>query len=226
MGWDLKPAYQELLDAFARAAASGRGVEGVLRVGFLGTATAEFVMRAAELLRTRHPGCEVRLHECRFTDGTAPLRNDAIDVLLIDNFAALLPTLAPEHAAGPVLFREAPVLAVSVRHPLARRESVDVAQLARYEMLRPRTSSDQAVRASAPGPAAEAPVPGQAPRWTAPEGAERLFPARAESPPAPVRGPGRPGTRALLAHRSAAALWSAFHAGRGAEPLESGTHLT
>ncbi|MFE2458052.1 LysR family transcriptional regulator [Streptomyces sp. NPDC059402] len=218
---DLKPAYQELLDAFARAAASGRGVEGVLRVGFLGTATAEFVMRAAELLRTRHPGCEVRLHECRFTDGTAPLRDDAIDVLLIDNFAAPLPTLAPEHAAGPVLFREAPVLAVSVRHPLARRESVDVAQLARYEMLRPRTSSDQAVRASAPGPAAEAPVPGQAPRWTAPEGAERLFPARAESPSAPVRGPGGRGGARTTEFGSIQEMWALVGAGHGVFPVPS-----
>lgn len=201
---DLKPAHQAVLDAFARAVAAGRGVDGVLRVGFLGTATAEFVVRAAELLRTRHPGCEVRLHESRFTDGTAPLRDDVIDVLLIDNFAAPLSTLAPEHGAGPVLFREAPMLAVSARHPLARREAVDVAELARYEVLRPRAAAEQSVRAS---------TPGQAARWVAPEGAERLFAAgRADAPSFPLGGApgaGPPGGARNSAVSRRCGRWSA-----------------
>ncbi|MGQ4425169.1 LysR family transcriptional regulator [Streptomyces violaceoruber] len=209
---DLKPAHQAVLDAFARAVAAGRGVDGVLRVGFLGTATAEFVVRAAELLRTRHPGCEVRLHESRFTDGTAPLRDDVIDVLLIDNFAAPLSTLAPEHGAGPVLFREAPMLAVSARHPLARREAVDVAELARYEVLRPRAAAEQAVRAS---------TPGQAARWVAPEGAERLFAAgRADAPSFPLGG--APGGRAAgrsTEFGSVQEMWALVGAGHGVFPV-------
>ncbi|MEW1995037.1 LysR family transcriptional regulator [Streptomyces coelicoflavus] len=196
---DLKPAHQAVLDAFARAVASGRGVDGVLRVGFLGTATAEFVVRAAELLRTRHPGCEVRLHESRFTDGTAPLRDDVIDVLLIDNFAAPVSTLAPEHGAGPVLFREAPMLAVSARHPLARREAVAVAELARYEVLRPRTS------------------------WGAPEGAERLFGGGpADSPSSPLgRAPqGRAAGRSTE-FGSVQEMWALVGAGHGVFPVPS-----
>ncbi|MYR45707.1 LysR substrate-binding domain-containing protein [Streptomyces sp. SID5910] len=205
---DLKPAHQGILDAFARAVASGRGVDGVLRVGFLGTATAEFVLRAAELLRTRHPGCEVRLHESRFTDGTAPLRDDVIDVLLIDNFAAPPSTLPPGHVAGPVLFREAPMLAVSVRHPLARREAVDVAELARYEVLRPRAS--------------EGSVPGQADRWAAPEGAEQLFAAgRQGSPSGPGRAPGGRGAGRSAEFGSIQEMWALVGAGHGVYPVPS-----
>ncbi|MFE2017342.1 LysR family transcriptional regulator [Streptomyces sp. NPDC059499] len=201
---DLKPAYQELLDAFARAVASGRGLDGVLRVGFLGTATAQFVMRAAELLRTRHPGCEIRLHESRFADGTAPLHDDVIDVLLIDNFAVPVSTLAPDHSAGPMLFREAPMLAVSARHPLARREAVEMTELARYEVLRPRAPS------------------GQAARGAAPEGAERLFaPGQADSSFAPGRAPEGRGSGRSTEFGSIQEMWALVGGGHGVFPVPS-----
>lgn len=219
---DLKPAYQELLDAFARAVASGRGVDGVLRVGFLGTATAQFVMRAAELLRTRHPGCEIRLHESRFADGTAPLHDDVIDVLLIDNFAVPVSTLAPDHSAGPLLFRETPMLAVSARHPLARREAVEMTELARYEVLRPRAPSGQAEGTSAPGRAAGRPVPGQAARWAAPEGAERLFaPGQADSSFAPGRAPEGRGSGRSTEFGSIQEMWALVGGGHGVFPVPS-----
>ncbi|MFD5872246.1 LysR family transcriptional regulator [Streptomyces sp. NPDC060322] len=210
---DLRPAHQELLDAFARAVASGRGVDGVLRVGFLGTATAQFVMRAAELLRTRHPGCEVRLHESRFGDGTASLRDDVIGVLLIDNFAVPVSTLAPDHSAGPMLFREAPMLAVSARHPLARREAVEVTDLARYEVLRPRAPSGQAVRTSAPG---------QASRWVARDGAEWLFaPWQADSSFAPGRSPADRGAGRSTEFGSIQEMWALVGGGHGVFPVPS-----
>ncbi|MFE9703799.1 LysR family transcriptional regulator [Streptomyces sp. NPDC005930] len=220
---DLRPAHQAVLDAFARAVAAGRGVDGVLRVGFLGTATAEFVVRAAELLRTRHPGCEVRLHESRFTDGTAPLREDVIDVLLIDNFAAPVSTLEPEHRAGPVLFREAPMLAVSARHPLARREAVDVAEIARYEVLRPRASPQRAVPASAPGQPARGAVPGQAARWVAPEGAEQLFAAgREDASSFPLGGAPEGGAAGRSPEfGSVQEMCALIGAGRGVYPVPS-----
>ncbi|MFG3245233.1 LysR family transcriptional regulator [Streptomyces sp. NPDC048187] len=221
---DLQPAHQAVLDAFARAVAAGRGVDGVLRVGFLGTATAEFLVRAAELLRTRHPGCEVRLHESRFTDGTAPLREDVIDILLIDNFAAPVSTLAPEHSAGPVLFREAPMLAVPARHPLAGREAVDVAEIGRYEVLRPRASPERAVRTSAPGQAAGGTSPGQAARWVAPEGAEQLFATgRAEASSFPLGGApeGRAAGSSGTEFGSVQEMCALVGAGRGVYPVPS-----
>ncbi|MFG2429360.1 LysR family transcriptional regulator [Streptomyces sp. NPDC048590] len=219
---EVKPAYQELLDAFARAVASGRGVDGVLRVGFLGTATAQFVMRAAALLQTRHPGCEVRLHESRFGDGTAVLRDDVIDVLLIDTFAVPVSTLAPGHSAGPVLFREAPLLAVSARHPLARREAVDVSELAHYEVLRPQAPVGPAARTSAPGQAAGGPPLGQATRRAAPGGAELLFaPAPAHSSLAPGGAPGSRGAARSTEFGSIQELWALVGGGHGVYPVPS-----
>ncbi|MEV6882336.1 LysR substrate-binding domain-containing protein [Streptomyces sp. NPDC051135] len=219
---DLRPAHQAVLDAFARAVAAGRGVDGVLRVGFLGTATAEFVVRVAELLRTRHPGCEVRLHESRFTDGTAPLREEVIDVLLIDNFAAPVSTPAPELSAGPVLFREAPMLAVSARHPLARRAAVDVAEIGRYGVLRPRASPERAVRTSASGPAPGGAAPGQAARWAAPEGADQLFAWPEDASSYPLGGAPAGGAAGRGAEfGSVQEMCALIGAGRGVYPVPS-----
>ena len=48
----------------------------------------------------------------------------------------------PDIAVSPVLFHEPTVLAVSARHPLARRGSVSLEDLARDTVLRPRSFPD------------------------------------------------------------------------------------
>ncbi|MGW0883427.1 LysR family transcriptional regulator [Streptomyces sp. NPDC002671] len=131
---DVRPAYQQILDGFERAVAAGRGVDGVLRVGFLGTAVAQFVLQVAEVFHTRHPACQVEITETRYTDGGAALlHHDTVDVLLL-----AAPGLDPDLSESPVLFREPPVLAVSARHPFARRDSVCLEDLSRDKVLRPR----------------------------------------------------------------------------------------
>ncbi|QKG23866.1 LysR family transcriptional regulator [Actinomadura verrucosospora] len=147
---DVGPAHQRILDGFERAVAAGRGVDGVVRAGFLGTAVAQFVLRVAEVFQARHPACQVRIQESRYADGTGLLHDDVVDVLLIAAAGS-----GPDLAASPVLFREPPVLAVSARHPFARRDAVSVEDLARDKVLRPRGIPDEldalSVPASTPG---------------------------------------------------------------------------
>lgn len=135
---DVRPAYRQLLDGFARAVAAGRGVEGVLRVGFLGTAVARFVLEVSEEFRIRHPDCRVELTETSYADVAGLLGNDAVDVLLL-----AIPAFAPDLSSGPVLFSEPAVLAVSARHPFARRDAVSLEDLARDKVLRPRGLTDE-----------------------------------------------------------------------------------
>lgn len=142
---DVQPAYRQLLDGFARAVAAGRGVEGVLRVGFLGTAVAQFVLQVAEEFRIRHPDCRVEITEARYADVAGLLAGDVVDVLLLAS-----PVFDPELTAGPVLFSEPPVLAVSARHPFARRASVSLEDLARDKVLRPRAVPDEMDALSVP----------------------------------------------------------------------------
>jgi DNA-binding transcriptional LysR family regulator len=131
---DLRPAYEQIREGIDRAIASGRGVEGVLRVGFIGTAVGQFLHQVAETFHARYPACQVQIREARYNDFLELLRADEIDVMLVP-----VPVHEPDLASSPVLFREPSVLAVSARHRLARRASVSLEDLAAEKVLRPRS---------------------------------------------------------------------------------------
>jgi DNA-binding transcriptional LysR family regulator len=134
---DLRPAYQQILDGIDRAIAAGRGVEGVLRVGFIGTAVGQFVLLVAETFQARHFACQVQIREARYSDALELLRTDEFDVLL-----AAAPVREPDLDSSPVLFGEPTTLAVSARHAFARRASVSIEDLARDRVLQPRNLPD------------------------------------------------------------------------------------
>jgi DNA-binding transcriptional LysR family regulator len=134
LGEELRPAYQQTHDAIDQAMTAARGVRGTLRVGFVGAATGVFVLEVAEAFRAEHPDCEVRFHEKQFGAGLGPLRGGEFDMLL-----ATVPVFGAHEAdltGGSVLFEEDRLLAVSARHPFARRPSVPFAELARTTVLR------------------------------------------------------------------------------------------
>jgi DNA-binding transcriptional LysR family regulator len=134
LGDELRPAYQRIRDAIEEAVAAGRGVRGTLRVGFVGAATGKFVLEVAEAFRTEHPDREVQFHEKQFGAGLGPLRAGEFDMLL-----ATVPVFGAREAdltSGSILFQEDRLLAVSARHPFARRPSVSFADLARTTILR------------------------------------------------------------------------------------------
>ena len=129
-----RPAYRQLQEALDRAVAAARGVRGTLRVGFIGAASGRFVLEVAEAFRAEHADCEVVLHENQFGAGLGPLRHGDVDMVL-----ATIPargTGQPDLTGGCVLVEEAQMLAVSTRHPFARRGSVSFADLARTTILR------------------------------------------------------------------------------------------
>ncbi|MCP9952654.1 LysR family transcriptional regulator [Actinomadura madurae] len=130
---DLRPAYQQILDGIDRAVAAGRGIEGVLRVGFVGTVVGRLLQQAATRFHARHSGCEVRIADVRYSDFLDLLRADELDLVLVP-----VKVDEPDIACGPVLFREPVVLAVSARHRLARRASVSLEDLGAEEVLSPR----------------------------------------------------------------------------------------
>lgn len=127
---DLQPAHQQIEEGIARAIAAGRDVDGVLPVGFEAPAVADLVVDVIELFRRRHPGSEVQIREAEFTDPLRPLRAGEVDILVTN-----APIDEPDITAGPVV-TEPVVLAVSARHPFARRDSVTLDDLARDTVLR------------------------------------------------------------------------------------------
>jgi DNA-binding transcriptional LysR family regulator len=130
----LRPAYQQIRDTVEQAMAAIHGIRGPLRVGFVGAATGQFVLEVAEAFRAEHPDCEVRFHEKQFGVGLGPLRGGEFDMVL-----ATVPVFGACEAdltGGSVLFEEHRLLAVSTRHPFARRPSVSFADLGRTTILR------------------------------------------------------------------------------------------
>lgn len=128
---DLRPAYAQIQAGIERAVRAGRKVRGLLRVGFVGAAAGQFVLDAAGIFQARYPDCDVQILENQVTDAFGPLRADEMDVLL-----TTLPVREPDLTTGPVLYREEVLLAVSARHPFARRESIAFAEVTRDMVLR------------------------------------------------------------------------------------------
>ncbi|WP_432930486.1 LysR family transcriptional regulator [Microbispora sp. CA-135349] len=129
---DVQAGYQRIQEGIAKAVAAGRGFSGVLRVGFSSPLVGEAIMAAAEVFRARHPECEVRIREVHLSDAFGALRAGELDMQITE-----LPVREADLSSGPVLLRDEPMLAVSSRHPFARRDSVTVEDLTRDTVLAP-----------------------------------------------------------------------------------------
>ncbi|MFF3015693.1 LysR family transcriptional regulator [Streptomyces sp. NPDC057939] len=127
---DLEPHYRGIESALARAVTSARGIEGVLHVGFSTPLAGEMVMRATEKLRTVHPELVVEVCEVPLSDPYGMLRRGDFDLQLTD-----FPVFEDDVTRGPTLLAESRVLAVASGHPLARRDTVTLEDLADVPLL-------------------------------------------------------------------------------------------
>ncbi|MEV5971392.1 LysR substrate-binding domain-containing protein [Streptomyces sp. NPDC051921] len=122
---ELRPAHAQILAALERATAAGRGLLGTLRVGFGSPWGGELLTAATDAFLARHPGCELTLREVPVDSGTRPVEDGELDV----QYTAF-PVGVPGLTAGPVLAREDRMLLVPAAHPLARRTSLGLEDLA------------------------------------------------------------------------------------------------
>jgi DNA-binding transcriptional LysR family regulator len=127
---DVGPAWRQIGAGLQRAVDAGRGVTGTLRVGFVGAAGGQFLAQAAELFGSRHPGCDVQIREAQVAEVMPWVRDGVVDLAFTG-----YPTGAPDLAHGGVLIREARMLAVPAHHPLARRGSVSIDDLASMRIV-------------------------------------------------------------------------------------------
>ncbi|MGW3044449.1 LysR family transcriptional regulator [Kitasatospora sp. NPDC001159] len=155
---ELRPAWESVDTALQRAIDAGRGLSGTLHVAFVSAAAAQLLVGVTQVFRDRAPDCEVRIREVQAGQLLASLRSGEVDLAL-----STLPVTEPDIASGPVLVREARMLAVPADHPYARRGSVFCVDLARVRLVRlhghdavPPQRSDQVPGAPAalPGPTA------------------------------------------------------------------------
>ncbi|MYV99610.1 LysR family transcriptional regulator [Streptomyces sp. SID3343] len=121
---ELRPGYDDVTRAVERARARARGVEGVLRVGFVGTPYGTLLDLVGDF-RDRHPHARADLVELRLSDPFGPLLRGEIDAAFVT-----LPVTHPELDNGETIASDPFVLGVSARHPFAGRASIDAEELA------------------------------------------------------------------------------------------------
>ncbi|MGV9879481.1 LysR family transcriptional regulator [Streptomyces sp. NPDC003006] len=127
---DLAPHHRAIEEALERAAATARGIDAVLHVGFSNPLTGEIVMKATEVLRVSHPGLAVEVCEVPLGDPYGQLRRGEFDVQLTE-----LPVREDDLGGGPPLLAEERVLALPAAHPLAARDTVTLEDLATVPLL-------------------------------------------------------------------------------------------
>ncbi|MFD1936949.1 LysR family transcriptional regulator [Nonomuraea mangrovi] len=127
---DIEPAHRLIKEGVARATTAGRGIGGVLTLGFVGAAMGDLLVEVGELFRIGHADCEVRLREIQVIEGLGPLRAGEIDMM-----GAPFPLDEPDLTTGPMLLREPRMLAVPASHRMARRSSVSLEDLAQLPVL-------------------------------------------------------------------------------------------
>ncbi|MBG0832558.1 LysR family transcriptional regulator [Planomonospora sp. ID67723] len=128
----IQPAWARIGAALEQAIDAARGVTGTLRVAFVGAAAGQLLVGVTEIFRARRPDCDVRIREAQIGQILPWLNDGEVDLVLAD-----FPVDDPGIVTGPVLVREARMLAVPSGHPLARRTSVSVEDLARTTLLQP-----------------------------------------------------------------------------------------
>ncbi|MDG4862007.1 LysR family transcriptional regulator [Streptomyces sp. T-3] len=116
---DLGPAWELIGAGLRRAVDAGRGITGILKVGFVGAAAGQLVLGIAELFQRRYAECRVEVREAQLADGLPWLRGGEVEVLLTS-----FPVTGDDLVTGPALVTEARMAAVPAGHALAGRESV------------------------------------------------------------------------------------------------------
>lgn len=120
-------AYQDLERAVAVTRETITGVAGTLRLGTYSTCNCgPRLIEIAKAFEARHSACRVAITDTGFArDQIDWLRRGELDML-----AMRLPLHDPRIAIGPILSSEPRVVAVATDHPLARRDSVCIEDLA------------------------------------------------------------------------------------------------
>jgi DNA-binding transcriptional LysR family regulator len=129
---DVGPAYDRLTGVLERTNAAARSLEGTLRLGLLsGPAGGAHLVEIIGAFEALHPECKVELLQLSWDDPFRPLRENEVELM-----ASWIPLKQPDLVVGPILTRQPRVLAVARDHPLARRDSVDLEELAEHRVAR------------------------------------------------------------------------------------------
>jgi DNA-binding transcriptional LysR family regulator len=122
----LRPAYQEINQAFQSARDLAGGIVGELRLAVPSLAAGgPAIGRIIATFERRYPGSRVLVQETGSVDALADLRRGELDLMVV-----WLPVSQPDLTIGPGLTRQERALLVRQGHPLAARGHATVEDLA------------------------------------------------------------------------------------------------
>jgi DNA-binding transcriptional LysR family regulator len=129
---EVGPAYDQLAGVLERTNVAARSLEGTLRLGLLsGPAGGTHLVEIVREFEALHPESNVEVIQIAWEDPVGRLRDNDVDLM-----ATWLPLEQPDLVVGPTLTRQPRVLAVARDHPLAKRDAVDVEELADHRIFR------------------------------------------------------------------------------------------
>ncbi len=128
---ELAPAHGRLAEVLRRAYTANGAIGGVLRLGVFSTAGGPRLVEMVRAFEADHAQCEVEVSEVPWEDALGPLERGDVDLL-----AMRLPIERPDLVVGPILVSQPRVLAVACDHPLARRSSVTLEDVADHRVAR------------------------------------------------------------------------------------------
>jgi DNA-binding transcriptional LysR family regulator len=126
----IEPAHRRIQEEIARATAAGRGITGLLRVGFSGAFTSHLILRATDVFSARNPGIEVQIQQVPLSDPYGSLRAGDVDLQVTE-----LPIDEPDLTVGPVLISQSRALLLPAGHSFARHASISLEDLAEMTLL-------------------------------------------------------------------------------------------
>jgi len=134
------PICQELERVLAETSDMAAGVVGTLRIGFTATTDTPPLSRLVAAFQSRHPDCQISLHEVDTWNPYHALRRGDIDVLV--NWLA---ADEPDLTTGPAVSLHDRILVVARSHRLADRSSVQMEDLADEQVALPPPSYPDAL---------------------------------------------------------------------------------
>ena len=117
----------EMRIATLRAA---QGESGLVRIGFVGSATYSVLPRLLPLFRARHPGIELQLRESNNEEMLAMVENERLDVGLVR-----FPTVSVAALGFQVVERDVFHAVMPKAHPLARSREVTLKALSQEPLI-------------------------------------------------------------------------------------------
>jgi DNA-binding transcriptional LysR family regulator len=123
---EVRPVFDQFTGVLERTNTAARSLEGTLGLGLLsGPAGGPHLVEVIGAFEANHPECKVEVVQMSWDDPFGRLRENDVDLM-----ATWIPVEQPDLVVGPTLTRQPRVVAVARDHQFAKRDSVDIEELA------------------------------------------------------------------------------------------------